>query len=284
MKKIVTAGFLALLVSVASFVFSSSAFAALDCASLENSRKAMRDSIPYDWPIALCSTGSDVNVRSGPTVNQGEILGVLQLQDRVYAEEFTEEYYNGYPWVNVITDQGTRGYVNARYLEPVADAMTRKGRFEAAFRSSVFFNFSSLVGSYEDIHGNGFADIEASDPKFAGAQFKIAVGEYDLWAYCDREDSDAGGLNIRLWGAAVVSSKQPAAGLRVGQKMGESDLAQFRRDMESLGWYYLPGENGLQWYRNREYMAELPNSKGFGFVCSNGEINGIYWCTYPADI
>ncbi len=55
MKKLMTAVFLALLVSVVSFVFSSSAFAALDCVSLENSRKAMSDSIPYDWPIALYS-------------------------------------------------------------------------------------------------------------------------------------------------------------------------------------------------------------------------------------
>lgn len=283
MKKLMTAGFFALLVSVASFVFSSSAFAALDCVSLENSRKAMSDSIPYDWPIALYSTGSDVNVRSGPVVDQGEILDSLQAGDWVYAEEFTKEHYNGYPWAKVITEGGVRGYVNARYLGLTKDAMTRKERFEAAFRSSVFFDFDSLVGSYENIHGNGFGDLEATDRKFAGAEFKIAVGEYDMWAYCSRDLGESEGLNIRMWGASVVSSKQPAAGLRIGQKMDDRELVQFHRDMESIGWHATPGKNGLYWYRNREYPGELPDSKGFGFSCSNGVIDGIYWCNYPAD-
>ena len=65
--------------------------------------------------------------------------------------------------------------------------------------------------------------------------------------------------------------------------MDDRELAQFHRDMESIGWHATPGENGLYWYRNREYPGELPDSKGFGFSCSNGVIDGIYWCNYPAD-
>ena len=283
MKKFLTGMFFALLFSSTLLVGSSSVFAAMDCAALERSRQEMSDVVPYEWPIALYSIGSDVNVRSGPVVDRGEILASLELYQRVYAEEFTETTYNGYPWVKVITDKGTRGYVNARYLEAAEDAMTRGGRFEAAFRSSVFFDFSGLVGSYEDLHGNGFAALEATDRKFAGAEFKIAVGEYDMWAYCSEENKDSGGLNLRMWGAAMVSSKQPAAGLRLGQQMGAQEVAQFRRDMEALGWYAVPEEDGLQWYKNRDFEPEQPDSKGFGFSCRNGVIDGIYWCTYPAD-
>lgn len=275
-------GLLTIVLSLYLLFFSGSAFAALDCSTIEGIRGSSGD-IPYQWPVAAVCAGSDVNIRSGPVTDRGEILGSLQPGDPVYMEEFTENLYEGYPWAKVITGQGIKGYVNARYLELAPEAMTRPQRFLAAFNSSVFFGFDELAASYAYMHGNGFADLESSDRRFDGAKFKIVVGEYDVWAYCDRNEN-VDGLKIQMWGASVISSQKETAGLRLGQKMNSSALTQFHQDMESIGWYLLPGKNGMQWYRNREYLAELPNSKGFGFSCRDGEINGIWWCTYPAEL
>lgn len=267
-------------VTLLGLFLTSTAFAALDTQAIGVARQKSAEFIPYDWPIAAHCSATDVNLRSAPKLDS-EVVGALQSDDQVYIEEFSDALYEGYPWAAITTEQGKKGYVNARFLDLDTDAMTRAGRFKAAFNSTVFWEFEQMVNAFNGISGNGNMGFDTNENgHFDAKGYKIALGDNTGYSYGRAMDN-------KLWQSSVriVKSGYQAAGLEVGNVLDATMLERFNADMQSMGWRHGNITSDAQkWYLDGRIDGKTGPIRGFFVTLNNdGTIKELFWQKYFSD-
>ena len=262
-------------------IFSHPVLAAINWDIFEEALLNQESGVPTSWPVGLYCAGSDVNLRSAPNLDS-DVVGVLQEGDLLYCLSIASaRFYEGYPWFAVITSQGQKGFVNAKFLGQVENSMTRAERFKAAFDSSVFYDFTSLVAAHDGLCGNGNSRLEEQEKQQYGyAKYKIALGDYTGWSYCETID------NKPVQRAAkIVKAGYKVAGLEVGEAMDAERLAQFSKDMQAMGWYAsVSSQTGeYRWCLDGSRGDSVGPLRGFGLTVKDGTLTAIDWNIFLVD-
>jgi uncharacterized protein YgiM (DUF1202 family) len=254
-------------------------FAALDMQNLNETRQKSSENIPYDWPIAAHCSATDVNLRSAPSTDS-EVLGTLQNGNQVYVEEVSDVQYEGYPWVAITTAQGSKGYVNARFLDADADAMSRKERFKAMFNSTVFWTFDYMANAFNGIYGNGNLMNSSENGFHDTGKYKVSLGNNSGYSYGKIVDNAYEQATVR-----IMQSDYWVAGLTVGDVMDAAKLAQFDADMQSMGWRHgAITSDSQKWYLDGQLDGKTAAIKGFFLVLDkDNKIKEINWQRYLID-
>ncbi len=246
---------------------------------------APQEPVPPEWPIEARCSASDVNLRNSGIMATSKVVGTLQFNDLVYVKKVHEsdsDLVDGYPFAEIITDKGRKGFVNLKFLTNIAADNTRASRFRAAFNSGAFFTFDSMERAFDEIAGNGYTPLsEEEKNEFSSVNCKIALGNYAAWSYCAKPDKKPEQLAVK-----VVKPGYMVAGLQVGESMDTDRLAQFDKDMQNYGWE--PGATDATgkhlWTLNgRRADGQTGPINGFGFHEDNGTIKDIFWCIYLVD-
>ena len=187
---------------------------------------APQEPVPPEWPIEARCSASDVNLRNSGIMATSKVVGTLQFNDLVYVKKVHEsdsDLVDGYPFAEIITDKGRKGFVNLKFLTNIAADNTRASRFRAAFNSGAFFTFASMERAFDEIAGNGYTPLsEEEKNEFSSVNCKIALGNYAAWSYCAKPDKKPEQLAVK-----VVKPGYMVAGLQVGESMDTDRLAQF---------------------------------------------------------
>jgi len=261
-------------------LFATTAFAALDVKTIGEERQKSSESIPYDWPIGAHCSATDVNMRSAPNTDS-EVVGTLQNGDQVYVSEFSDNRYEGYPWVAVTTAQGQKGYVNAKYLDADTDAMTREERFKAAFNSTVFWKYEQMANAFDGVTGNGYMRGDTGENgHFDPNNVKIALGNDAGYSY----GRDTNGT-FRQSTVRILKSDYQVAGISVGDSVKQGDLELFNADMQAMGWRHGKINSDAQkWYLDGRIDGKTAPIKGFFVVLDkDNKIQEINWQQYSID-
>lgn len=161
--------------------------------------------------------------------------------------------------------------------------LSGESKFETAFDSSVLFSFEEMAAAFNGLYGNGYSKLtEEEKAEFSHIKFKIALGDYSAWSYC--EELEEGKPVQRA--VKVVKPDYTAAGLKVGETMDEVRLDKFDKDMQTMGWERaitrVLGKN--MWLLNGPRGAGKDGPvKGFGFNVENDKIKNIFWTVYLID-
>lgn len=161
--------------------------------------------------------------------------------------------------------------------------LSEESKFTTAFDSSVLFSFEEMVAAFNGLCGNGYSKLtEEEKAEFSHIKFKIALGDYSAWSYC--EELEEGKPVQRA--VKVVKPDYMAAGLKVGETMDEARIARFDKDMQAMGWERAItrtlGKN--LWLLNGPRADENDGPvKGFGFNVENDKIKDIFWTVYLID-
>jgi hypothetical protein len=158
--------------------------------------------------------------------------------------------------------------------------------FTSDFTSSVRYDYEGMVAAFQGLHGNGYSPVsEEEQAEFAHIKFKIALGDYDAWSYCE----ELNGKPVQR-AVKVVKPGYRAAGLQVGDALSEEQLAQLDLQMQGMnlpqGWY----QADTKTYGKYLWLFNGPGPggamvpvKGFGFHLEDGRIKDIFWCVYLAE-
>jgi hypothetical protein len=241
-----------------------------------------QESVPPEWPIEARCSASDVNLRNSGRIADSKVVGSLQFNDLVYVKKVHQDdsdLVDGYPFAEIITDKGRKGFVNLKFLTNIAADNTRASRFRAAFNSGAFFTFNSMLGAFDERSGNGYTPLsEEEQNEFSSVKFKIALGNYDAWSYCEELNKKPEQRAVK-----VVKPGYMVAGLQVGESMDADRLAQFDKDMQNYGWdpAATDATGKHLWNLNgRRADGQTGPINGFGFHEDNGTIKDIFWCIY----
>ena len=154
--------------------------------------------------------------------------------------------------------------------------------FTNDFASSVRYDYEGMVAAFHGLYGNGYSPLsEEEQAEFSHIKFKIALGDYDAWSYCE----ELNGKPVQR-AVKVVKPGYRAAGLQVGETMSEERLAQLDMNMQGMnlpqGWYQADTKTygKYLWLFNGLRGGEMVPVKGFGFHLEDGKIKDIFWCVY----
>ena len=155
--------------------------------------------------------------------------------------------------------------------------------FMTDFERSVRYDYEGMVASFHGLHGNGYTPLsEEEQAEFSHIKFKIALGDYAAWSYCE----ELNGKPVQR-AVKVVKPGYLAGGLQVGETVSEERLAQLDMNMQGMnlpqGWYQADTKTYgkyLWLFNGPGAGGEMVPVKGFGFHLEEGKIQDIFWCVY----
>ena len=231
---------------------------------------ALRDGAP----VAVTCTGSSVKLRAEPGQSAATVT-LLAKNETVFAVG-QKSLGEPYPWVQVTTERGFRGWMYGQYVSFTEKDTAPLGRFKALFESSVLFDdiaWQRVLGQ----QGKKRAMTE-EEKNVTGYGLYTLVFDNGLAIVCEADSFNS--ASLKTPGTSV-------AGLKVGDK--ESVLTAFSKNMNSIGWQggYKNGEG--QWisymkdaFIMKEY-GEPRSGRSFGVRCSKGRIKELWWCIHLID-